>query len=136
MQQWNIPDYQGVKGRFLSPSGVKEMNCHYTVSTVLDLLLKVSEPTDLDKMQKDVAKLIADQPENLSTLEQITTLPFLYGQDGYATKFRELANGGFQIDWVGGLPGGDWDTLSYPNRGAYIYQISGTDITSSQIRLS
>lgn len=119
MSSWNTPDYQGIKDRFLSPDGVKEMNCHYTMAVILGMLLKVSEPTDLDAMRTELARLTSLEFDNHNLLASIDHLPLMYGQDGNATKFRPLANGGFQIDWQGGLPGGDWDTKTFPNTASY-----------------
>ena len=134
MSSWNTPDYQGIKDRFLSPDGVKEMNCHYTMAVILGMLLKVSEPTDLDAMRTELARLTSLEFDNHNLLASIDHLPLMYGQDGNATKFRPLANGGFQIDWQGGLPGGDWDTKTFPNTASYgPYVINGADITSSQV---
>jgi len=95
------------------------MNCHYTISTILDSLLKVSSPTDLDKIKADVERLVSEQPQNLDILAQLTELPLMWGQDGFASKFVKFANGGFQIDFTGGLPGGDWDTLNFPSTSSY-----------------
>lgn len=103
-QSWNTPNYQGVNGRWLSPAGVKEVGCHYSIGYILEQLLKVSSPTDLDQIKADVARLVAEQPDNLDILAQLTELPLMWGQDGFASKFVKFANGGFQIDFVGGIP--------------------------------
>lgn len=108
-----------MNGRWLSPAGVKEVGCHYSIGYILEQLLKVSTPTDLDKIKADVTRLISEQPENIAILEQIKELPLMWGQNGFASKFVKFANGGFQIDFTGGLPGGDWDTLNFPSTSSY-----------------
>lgn len=133
-KQWNTPNYEGVDGRVLTPAGVKEMNCHITPLNIIGMNLKLSEPIDLDRINDLVNKHEDEKYKNDSVLRKITDLPLMYGQNGRATKFVKLANGGFQIDWVGGLPGGDWETDSYPSSSTHWpYIIPGTDIFSTQV---
>lgn len=121
MKQWNLPNYQGVTGRFLSPHGVKDMaNCHYSMANLLEMLLKVSKPIDLDKTVELVEILNDKMPNNLDVLNRIDHLPLMYGQNGFGTRFVPFANGGFQIDLTNiTLPGGDWETLLFRNTESY-----------------